>query len=49
MTTHHLKVIKAAHLLTDLVFLFFVVVVVVERKRKGSPLLRMKVQTQGGG
>jgi len=35
MTTHHLKVIKAAQLLIDLVFLFFVVVVVVERKRKG--------------
>lgn len=47
MTTHDSKINKVAKLLTDLVFLFFVVVVVVERKSKGSPELRMKGRPRG--
>lgn len=46
MTTHDSKINKVAKLLTDLVFLFFVVVVV-ERKSKGSPQLRMKGRPRG--
>lgn len=46
MTIHDSKINKVAKLLTDLVFLFFVVVVV-ERKSKGSPELRMKGRPRG--
>ena len=45
LTTHDSKINKVAKLLTDLVFLFFVVVV--ERKSKGSRQLRMKLQEGG--